>query len=128
MAARFEQESEFFAVGEGMEKQEKQNYKHEVHLLVPNNHFVVPVIEILYFGKVAVLDMVEVKMHLERVVVEMEVEVAARMAADTLAEVEHTAVVVAVADSEQNQLVALHMSQVETRALAADYTSVEKRR
>lgn len=45
--AHSEQESEFVAVGEDMEKQEKQNYKYEVHLLVPNNHFVVPVIEIL---------------------------------------------------------------------------------
>lgn len=45
--AHSERESEFVAVGEDMEKQEKQNYKYEVHLLVLNNHFVVPVIEIL---------------------------------------------------------------------------------
>ena len=49
----FEQVNEFF-VDEGMEKQAKQSYKHEVHLLDPSNHFVVPVIDSLDWGKAAV--------------------------------------------------------------------------
>lgn len=44
--AHFEQVSESSA-DEETEEQVKQSYKHEVHLLVPNNHFVVPVIDSL---------------------------------------------------------------------------------
>ena len=50
----FEQASEF-SVGEEIERQVKQNYKHEVHLLVLNNHFVVPVIDSLDLGKAIAL-------------------------------------------------------------------------
>lgn len=48
----FERVSEFS--DEETEKQAKQSYKHEVHLLDPNNHFVVPVIDIPDWEKAAV--------------------------------------------------------------------------
>lgn len=52
-----EQVSEFL-VDEEMQKQVKQNYKHEVHLLVLGNHWVASVVDMLGWGMEAVLDMV----------------------------------------------------------------------
>ena len=101
-----EQVSEFFVDVE-MKKQVKQNDKHEVHLLVLQTHFVVPVLESLDLEMVERLEMVEAaKMHsVSRRVAGRKVEVAEHMAADTIEPAVHMRVA-EVAGSARSQSVA----------------------
>jgi len=90
-AARCEQVSEF-AADEEMEKQAKQSYKHEVHLLVPNDHFVVPARDSLGWEKAAALEMEEeekTRLLLEIVVAGMEDAAAVSTTADMVEVADH---------------------------------------
>lgn len=86
-----------FSVDEGMEKQAKQSYKHEVHLLGPSNHFVVPVIDSLDWGKAAVLGKGEARKRwiLGTEVAGTDAAAAVRMVADMAEEVDHMEVAAA---------------------------------
>ena len=115
------QGSEFSAV-EDMEKQAKQSYKHEAHLLDPHNHFVVPVFESLDWGKAGVPRREGEKMRsvLESEAVEMEAAVAVRRVADTIAAVGHMEVAV-VAGFVGTLLEEHHSLRVGSRGWVAGY-------
>lgn len=120
--------NEFAAVGEDMEKQEKQNYKHEVHLLVLNNHFVVPVIDIPHLGTEAVLDKVEAKMHwvFRKAVEGMVVVAVGRTVADRAVEIGCKALLEE--DFEDILQARCHMVRAGSRVPMADYKSEAKQK
>lgn len=80
-----------FSAGEDMEKQAKQSYKHEAHLLDPHNHFVVPVSESLDWEKADVprREGERMRLVLESEAVGMEAAVAVRRVADMIAAAGH---------------------------------------
>ena len=109
-----------FCVDVETEKQVKQNYKHEAHLLVLNNHFVVPVLDSPDLGMDSFLDMVEVRRHLvlDMLVAETMAVAAARKSADTAALVGCRGFA-AVEDSVRNLWMEVHSQMAETLVLEA---------